>query len=121
MSDEAASTPTSGLTLDEVFRGQDAAAAHNISSSAVVRQRLDFLRGAVVVASEILTTLPFTDEKQHTIRVLSVDAWSSLLTSVRVGLWGNAPESLAVLRCGLETAVILAAAVGGYWGQSSYV
>ncbi len=99
------------VTLDEIFRQQDSAAAQNVESSEVVQRRLGFLREATALGSTILAALPFEAEKQHAIRVLSSDAWSSLIVGVRVGLWGNAPETFALLRCGVETASILAAAV----------
>jgi hypothetical protein len=111
MDNEPQSTSATDLVLDELFLGQDTAASHNLANSEVVQRRLGFLREAVSIAWKALSTLPFTDEKQHAIRVLSTDGWSSLITSIRVGLWGNAPESLALLRCGVETAAILSAVV----------
>jgi hypothetical protein len=106
--------PTSsleGVTLDDIFQRQDLAATQNIADSETVQRRLQFVRDATLVAAAALSALPFEDEKQHAIRTLSMDAWSNLIVSVRVGLWGDAPESFALLRCGVETAAILAAAV----------
>jgi hypothetical protein len=104
-------TPLSGLTLEDIFGQQDSAANHNVEASETVRGRLRFIREATSIAVAVLSALPFEEDKQHAIRTLSMDAWSSLVVSVRVGLWGNAPESFALLRCGVETAAILAAAV----------
>lgn len=43
--------------------------------------------------------------------MLGADALTGIVTSVRVGLWGNLPEAAALLRSSLETTSILAAAV----------
>lgn len=53
----------------------------------------------------------FSDHEQTTLRVLGTDAISSFVASVRVGLWGNLPECIALLRSALETSSVLAAVV----------
>lgn len=55
--------------------------------------------------------MQFSAPKQHSLRVLGVDAVTGIVSSVRVGLWGNLPEAAALLRGALEAAAILAAAV----------
>lgn len=100
-----------GLSLERVFELQDDAAQFNIVSSSTVRRRLEFLRGAVSLLTSVVLGVRFNGEKQHAIRILSADALSSLVTSVRVGLWGNFPESFSLLRSAIETATILTAVV----------
>jgi hypothetical protein len=99
------------MNLHAIFRMQDKAAGLNETRSDVVKQNLGIISDAVALVSEILTSATFADHKQHCLRVLGADALSSIITSVRVGLWGNLPESIVLLRCALETCAILAATV----------
>lgn len=100
------------LTLERLFQFQDFAASSNLQRSELARRRYQFVRSGVELGASVLGAISFPTPKQHVIRVLGVDALSSVIASVRVALWGNLPESWAILRAGLETAVTLAAVVG---------
>jgi hypothetical protein len=102
-----------GVTLEALFKFQDDAAIHNTAKSVACRNLLEFVREAVGVLADVFDSMHFADHKQHTIRVLGADALTGIVTSVRVGLWGNLPEAAALLRSSLETTSILAAAVEG--------
>lgn len=52
--------------------------------------------------------MKFGEAKQTAIRLFAVDALSRIAVSARVGLWGALPESLSVLRGGLESSAQLA-------------
>jgi hypothetical protein len=99
------------VTLERLFRFQDDAAAHNIGRSPQVARLLEFVGDSVRILAHSLACMRFSAPKQHTIRVLGLDAVTGIVTSVRVGLWGNLPEAAALLRCGLEAAAILSATV----------
>ncbi len=47
--------------------------------------------------------MAFNPEKQTVLRVLGTDALSHIVVAARVGLWGALPESLSVLRGGIES------------------
>lgn len=100
-----------GITLEALFRFQDDAAAHNTASSVRLRRLLDFVRESVGLLAHAMGSMGFPAHKQHTLRVLGADAVTGIVTSVRVGLWGNLPEAAALLRSSLETTAILSAAV----------
>jgi hypothetical protein len=99
------------ITLEVLFQLQDRAATYNRENSVIVQKRLAFVSEAITLAAMVLTSMRFSDHKQHTARVLGTDAISSIVTGVRVGLWGNLPESIALLRSALETSSVLAAVV----------
>ena len=100
-----------GITLEALFKFQDDAATENAANSALCRSLLEFVREAITVLTEVFGSMRFAEHKQHTLRVLGADALTGIVTSVRVGLWGNLPEAAALLRSSLETTSILAAAV----------
>jgi len=99
------------LTLERLFQFQDFAASNNLQRSEVARRRYQFVRSGVELGAAVLGAISFPTPKQHAIRVLGVDALSGVIASVRVGLWGDLPESWALLRAALETAITLAAVV----------
>ena len=99
------------LTLEQLFQFQDFAASYNLQQLEAVRRRYQFVRAGVNLGAAALGAISFPMPKQHVIRVLGVDALTSVIACVRVGLWGNLPESWAILRAGIETAIILAAVV----------
>ncbi|MBZ5536967.1 MAG: hypothetical protein LAO31_13525 [Acidobacteriia bacterium] len=99
------------ITLEVLFQLQDRAAKYNWENSLIVQKRLAFVSEAITLAATVLSSMRFYDHKQHSLRVLGTDAVSSIVTSVRVGLWGNLPESTALLRSALETSSILATLV----------
>ncbi len=101
------------ITLGDLFQLQDRAASHNLQESNLVAKRLVFVDEATTLAVKILTSMKFLDHKQHALRVLGTDTISSIITSARVGLWGNLPESIVLLRSALETSAVLAAVVEG--------
>jgi hypothetical protein len=100
-----------GITLEGLFRFQDDAAAHNTANSVRLRRLLDFVRESVGLLAHTLGSMRFSAHKQHTLRVLGADAVTGIVTSVRVGLWGNLPEAAALLRSSLETTAIFSAVV----------
>lgn len=97
--------------LKAVFEMQDLAAIQNEVRSSLVQLQLAFVSDAFDLAVEALNATNFRAEKHHALRVLGTDILSSLATSARISTWGNCPESIAVLRCALETCAILAATV----------
>ncbi len=99
------------ITLEALFQLQDRALKYNSQNSAIVQKLLVFISDAVSLAYAVLASMQFDEHKQTAIRVLSTDAVASIVTAVRVSLWGNLPDSIALLRCGLETCAILAAVV----------
>jgi len=99
------------LTLEGLFQLQDQALKYNRENSPVLQERLTFVSDAVGLAFDVLTSMRFAAHKQTTLRVLCSDAFSSVVTSVRVGLWGNLPDSISLLRCAVETSAILAVVV----------
>ncbi|MBI4479382.1 MAG: hypothetical protein HY651_05115 [Acidobacteria bacterium] len=99
------------ITLEALFRLQDRALKYNWENSPILQKRLVFISEAVRLAYEILTSMRFAAHKQTAIRVFCGDAFSSIVTGVRVGFWGNVPESIALLRCAIETSAILAVVV----------
>jgi hypothetical protein len=99
------------MTLQGVFLMQDRAASYNEARSDIVKKRLGFVSDALALATEIVDLTGFPTAKHHAMRVLGVDILSTIATSVRVALWGNLPEGIAVLRCALETCAVLAATV----------
>jgi len=102
---------TDEITLATLFQLQDEALNHNRQNSAKVQRQLDFIGEAVALACSVLTSIQFPAHKQTVIRTLGGDALSSIVVSVRLGLWGDLPESVALLRSGLETCSILGAVV----------
>lgn len=100
-----------GVTLEALFEFQDDAAIKNTANSVLCRSLLEFVREAVGVLTDVFGSMRFVDHKQHTLRILGADALTGIVTSVRVGLWGNLPEAAALLRSSLETTSVLAAAV----------
>ena len=95
------------LRLEDLFQYQDEALLSN-RSTAKVGVLLGFTREFVGVVMDTLESLEFTDPaKQTVIRVLSVDATSSLVVACRAGLWGNVPEATILTRTALETLTIL--------------
>ena len=101
------------LTLDALFRLQDRASKYNYEKSGIVQRRLAYVDDAVRLACGVLTSTQFPPHKKTAIRVLATDVISGIVTSSRIGLWGNLPDSLALLRTALETSAILAAVVDG--------
>ncbi|MBZ5538479.1 MAG: hypothetical protein LAO31_21245 [Acidobacteriia bacterium] len=99
------------ITLDRLFHFQDEALEHNTVHSVTVQERLRLVREAIALSAIVLTSMKFSNYKQHVLRVLGTDCLSSIVTSVRVGLWGNLPESVALLRSALESTAISAAVV----------
>lgn len=108
---DLSSTISLPLTLEQLFQFQDFAASYNLQQLEAVRRRYQFVRAGVNLGAAVLGAISFPMPKQHVIRVLGVDALTSVIACVRVGLWGNLPESWAILRAGIETAIILAAVV----------
>src|SRR5438093_628727 len=102
---------TERFSLETLFRIQDQAANYNRESSTIVQRRLQFVDDAVQLACSVLTSMQFLAHKQTVLRVFCTDTISSIVTSVRVGLSGNLPDSIALLRSALESCAILAAAV----------
>jgi len=93
-------------TIQDFFGFQDEALKYN-SDSILVQKRLSFISDALQICWAVLTSMQFEENKQTAIRVLGVDAISNIITGTRIALWGNLPDSVAVLRCALETAAIL--------------
>jgi hypothetical protein len=102
---------TTGITLDVLFTLQDKAAAYNLAQSKLLPTQVQFVRNAISLSCDLLPAMRFPLHKQHSLRVLSTDCMASIVTSTRVGLWGNLPDSIVLQRAALETATILTAVV----------
>ena len=99
------------ITLEALFQLQDEAVTYNSAHSKVAQKGIALISDAIELAFAILTSMQFEEHKQTAIRVFGTDAISSIVTGTRVALWGNLPDSIALMRCALETAAILAAIV----------
>jgi hypothetical protein len=102
---------TGQITLETLFWLQDQASKHNHEKSRIVQRRLAFVGDAVRLACAVLASTHFPPHKQTAIRVLATDVIASIVTSTRVGMWGNLPDSVTLLRTALETSAILASVV----------
>ncbi len=98
--------------LYQVFMKQDEIFRENIGSSECIGEAYALISDACYAALKVLRQLPFDEEKKYVIVAFVGDAISSAIVATRVGLWGDFPESMSVLRPALERAVQLLYVVG---------
>jgi hypothetical protein len=95
------------LGLENLFELQDRAFAHNFQNSEWVQRASATLARSIRLNLSILGGMRFAAEKQTAIRLFAVDTLSHIVIAARIGLWGALPESLSVLRGGIESCVQL--------------
>lgn len=93
--------------FDRVFELQDQVMINHLSSSKFAKKAYELISEATLFNVGILGKMRFDPEKQDVIGKLAIDAISPIIVAVRVALWGNMPESLAVLRAALESSTQL--------------
>ncbi len=91
------------LSLDRLFNVQDEVLHEHLASSEVLKQTADFISDCVSLNMDILQSMRFEENKQTAIRTLAVDSISHTVVAVRLGLWGDLPESLTILRSAIES------------------
>lgn len=96
------------LDLVKIFRHQDVALSKNFQNSQLVQAFSALLSRLIFVNFAILRGVTFSPAKQTAIRLFATDSLSHIAIAARVGLWGALPESLSVLRSGVESAAQLA-------------
>ena len=96
------------LGLAEIFAHQDDALSRNFQASQFVQAFSSVLSRSIRVNFSILRGIKFDAAKQTAVRLFAVDTLSHIAVSARVGLWGALPESLSVLRSGIESCAQLA-------------
>ncbi|MHB8484863.1 MAG: hypothetical protein ACYDCM_03890 [Candidatus Acidiferrales bacterium] len=94
--------------LTNIFKLQDLAFCQNQRESGLIQSAVVLISKATSVNYEILSGMKFDAGKQTAIRHFAGDILSSIVVAVRLGLWGALPESLAVLRGGIESSAQLA-------------
>jgi hypothetical protein len=104
----ASNESNSSVGLARLFEHQDQALSHNRQKSERLRKACAILDRSIRLNLSILGSMRFEAEKQTAIRLLAVDTISHVIISARIGLWGALPESLSVLRGGIESCAQLA-------------
>jgi hypothetical protein len=94
--------------LGGLFDAQDTVLRDHLAGSDLIRDGFQLISDATGLAIEILGRLTFPTQKRNVISNFSNDAISAAVLSTRIALWGNAPETLAILRPALERCVQLA-------------
>ncbi|MHB8410720.1 MAG: hypothetical protein ACYDDI_02100 [Candidatus Acidiferrales bacterium] len=102
-----ASDKSKNLPLGKAFRKQDDILEEHLNSSPLINKSFQMISEAIYSTVRILQSVPFEGDKREVVVDFSFDAISSVIVSARVGLWGNVPESLTILRAALERAVQL--------------
>jgi hypothetical protein len=96
------------LGLAEIFQHQDVALSRNFKDSEFTQAFSAVLSRSIRTNLAILGGMKFCDVKQTAIRLFAVDALSHVVIAARLGLWGALPESLSILRGGIESCAQLA-------------
>jgi hypothetical protein len=91
------------IGLERLFNAQDEVLQEHLASSEDLKQAADFISVSVSLNMDILQSMRFEENKQTAIRRLAVDSISHTVVAVRLGLWGDLPESLAILRSAIES------------------
>lgn len=99
------------IELLKLFELQDRALAHNFQQSIWAQRASTILARSIQLNLSILGSMQFPAEKKTAIRCFSVDTLSHIVIAARLGLWGALPESLSVLRGGIESCAQLFYAV----------
>jgi hypothetical protein len=100
--------PSVDIGLVEIFSLQDQAFQLHFLKSLDVGVYTTALSRLVGIAYHAMNKGTFAAEKQTVTRHFGGDSLSHLVVAVRVGLWGALPESLSVLRGGIESCAQLA-------------
>jgi len=100
------------LSLEETrlfqhFLLQDQAASKNVAGSHFLPEWLRLCSDAIQITYQSLVNMPFKGDKEAAVGTLAMDAVSNVLVATRVGLWGDVPESLSILRSAIERCVQL--------------
>jgi hypothetical protein len=99
------------IGLKHLWELQEQCLSQNVQQSKLLRDALGLLDQSIRLNLSILDGMRFAAEKQTAIRVLAVDALSHVVIAARIGVWGALPESLSVLRGGVESCAQLALTV----------
>ncbi len=76
----------------------------HLTTSEFARSAYQLISDVTDVNMRILEKAQFQpEEKQDAVVTLAIESLSPAIVAVRVALWGNMPESLTVLRSGLES------------------
>ena len=89
-------------SFDRIFNLQDQVMTDHLSASEFAKKAYRLISDATHLNVSILETMQFDPEKQNAVGTLAMDSVPPIIVAVRVALWGNMPESLAVLRAALE-------------------
>jgi len=90
--------------LDAIFQQQDEVLHEHLDRFSFLRDAYSLLSDAVYLAGMVITQMRFGDrDKQDAVASLAIQSLSPSIVAIRVGLWGDVPESLAVLRCAVES------------------
>jgi hypothetical protein len=96
------------LGLAEIFQHQDVALSRNFQESQFTQAFSAVLSRSIRTNLSILRGMGFGEVKQTCVRLFAIDALSHVAIAARIGLWGALPESLSVLRGGVESCAQLA-------------
>jgi len=100
------------LKLKRLFELQDEVLSEHLNKSLFVGRMFDLLSDSLWLNAGVLAALKFEPEKQTAIRRFTCDTLSHVIVAIRVGLWGDLPESLTLLRSALESSTQLLFIVG---------
>lgn len=95
------------VTLEKLFELQDEVFQEHLNSSEILKKTFSFLSECVRLNTRILTSMKFESNKQTAIRNLAVDSLSHTIVAIRLGLWGDLPESFSMLRSAIESSAQL--------------
>lgn len=91
-------------SLNRRFAVQDEVMERHLTTSEFARSAYQLISDVTDVNMRILEKAQFQpEEKQDAVVTLAIESLSPAIVAVRVALWGNMPESLTVLRSGLES------------------
>jgi hypothetical protein len=88
--------------LRKLYTVQDEVLEENLAEVSLASDFRDLISTVCKVCASVLPRLPFPDPKNLVLRAWAADALTGAMVATRVGLWGNLPESMSVLRPSIE-------------------
>jgi hypothetical protein len=91
---------------DEILRRlyvvQDEVFHENLTIGSSARDFYKLISSGCELCARVLPRLPFPDPKNLVLRSWAADALTGAMVATRVGLWGDFPESMSILRPAIE-------------------
>lgn len=91
-----------GEILQKLYKIQDDVLRENLAEPSLAADFHGLISTGCHICARVLPRLPFPDPKNLVLRAWGADALTGAMVATRVGLWGDFPECMSVLRPAIE-------------------